>query len=103
MPRLMAKVEGRGNGIKTVVVNMADIATAINRPAPLPTKFFGCELGAQTRWEQDVSARARALARSMRGLPPLTSRLCRRRGTAAHSPAPALVTRPPTPSCARAG
>ena len=26
MPRLQAKVEGKGNGIKTVVVNMVDIA-----------------------------------------------------------------------------
>jgi len=33
MPRLVAKIEGRGNGIKTVVVNMSDIADAINRPA----------------------------------------------------------------------
>ncbi len=33
MPRLVARIEGRGNGIKTVIVNMADIATAINRPA----------------------------------------------------------------------
>ncbi len=33
MPRLVAKIEGRGNGIKTVVVNMREIAEAINRPA----------------------------------------------------------------------
>jgi len=33
MPRLIAKVEGRGNGIKTVVVNMRDIAAALGRPA----------------------------------------------------------------------
>lgn len=32
MPRLVAKVEGRGNGIKTVIVNMSDIAKAIYRP-----------------------------------------------------------------------
>lgn len=113
MPRLQAKTEGRGNGIKTVIMNMAEIATAINRPAvsvfeaqlptsrcnqrecltqadpltldimnrrifmrhalmrtcltccltfaysflvqSLPTKFFGTELGAQSRWEEDVS------------------------------------------------
>ena len=57
MPRLVGKIEGRGNGIKTIVVNMEDIATSLNRPPSLPTKFFGCELGAQTRWEEDVSAR----------------------------------------------
>ncbi|CAE7592436.1 unnamed protein product [Symbiodinium microadriaticum] len=48
MPRIVPKVEGRGNGIKTVLVNVADIATALNRDASEITKFFGCELGAQT-------------------------------------------------------
>ena len=37
MPRLVGKIEGRGNGIKTIVVNMEDIATSINRPPSLPT------------------------------------------------------------------
>lgn len=37
MPKIMAKVEGKGNGIKTVVVNMVDVAKALGRP---PT----CEL-----------------------------------------------------------
>ena len=68
MPVLMTKIEGRGNGIKTVLPNMEDIARALNRPAtcrqpssPLkfllrpsdPTKFFGCELGAQTSFAND--------------------------------------------------
>jgi translation initiation factor 5 len=44
MPRLVAKVEGKGNGIKTVIVNMADVARALNRPATYPTKYFGCIL-----------------------------------------------------------
>ena len=48
MPRIVPKVEGRGNGIKTVLVNVADIATSLNRDASEITKFFGCELGAQT-------------------------------------------------------
>ncbi|TPX45568.1 hypothetical protein SeMB42_g00652 [Synchytrium endobioticum] len=47
MPRLVAKVEGKGNGIKTVLPNMADIAKSLDRPPSYPTKFFGCELGAQ--------------------------------------------------------
>ena len=55
MARLVAKTEGRGNGIKTVISNMGDIANSLNRPASLPTKFFGIELGAQSRWEEDVS------------------------------------------------
>lgn len=51
MPRLIAKVEGKGNGIKTVIVNMVDIAKALGRPPTYPTKFFGCELGAQTQFD----------------------------------------------------
>ncbi|KAK7864919.1 hypothetical protein R5R35_008722 [Gryllus longicercus] len=49
MPRLIAKVEGKGNGIKTVIANMTDVAKAISRPATYPIKYFGCELGAQTQ------------------------------------------------------
>lgn len=51
MPRISAKVEGKGNGIKTVIVNMVDVAKAIGRPATYPTKYFGCELGAQTQFD----------------------------------------------------
>jgi len=51
MPRLVAKVEGKGNGIKTVIVNMTDVAKALGRPPTYPTKFFGCELGAQTQFD----------------------------------------------------
>ncbi|XP_056621120.1 eukaryotic translation initiation factor 5 [Triplophysa dalaica] len=51
MPRIIAKVEGKGNGIKTVIVNMVDVAKALNRPPTYPTKFFGCELGAQTQFD----------------------------------------------------
>jgi len=45
MPALVAKVEGKGNGIKTVIVNMADVAKALSRPPGYTTKFFSCELG----------------------------------------------------------
>lgn len=48
MPPIQAKVEGRGNGIKTAVLNVADISHALNRPAPYIVKYFGFELGAQT-------------------------------------------------------
>ncbi|XP_071832743.1 eukaryotic translation initiation factor 5-like [Apostichopus japonicus] len=51
MPRLIAKVEGSGNGIKTVISNMADIGKALTRPPTYPLKFFGCELGAQTQFD----------------------------------------------------
>jgi translation initiation factor 5 len=71
-------VEGSGNGIKTVIPNMVDIAKSLSRPptctrpargpAPLPgliggvvrvcladpTKFFGIELGAQTQMDDAI-------------------------------------------------
>lgn len=50
MPRLIAKVEGKGNGVKTVIPNMVDIARALGRPPTYCCKFFGCELGAQTQF-----------------------------------------------------
>jgi translation initiation factor 5 len=53
MPVLQAKIEGRGNGIKTVITNMADIAKCLDRPPSYPTKYFGFELGAQTKIEKD--------------------------------------------------
>lgn len=51
MPRLMAKVEGKGNGVKTVITNMVEIARSLARPPTYPTKYFGCELGAQTQFD----------------------------------------------------
>lgn len=48
MPELLTKIEGKGNGIKTVLPNVSDVAKALARPPGYPTKFFGYELGAQT-------------------------------------------------------
>ncbi|CAI0388710.1 unnamed protein product [Linum tenue] len=52
MPRMVTKIEGRGNGIKTNIVNMVDIAKALARPASYTTKYFGCELGAQSKFDE---------------------------------------------------
>ncbi|KAE8683572.1 Eukaryotic translation initiation factor 5 [Hibiscus syriacus] len=52
MPKMITKIEGRGNGIKTNVVNMVEIAKALSRPASYTTKFFGCELGAQSKFDE---------------------------------------------------
>jgi translation initiation factor 5 len=49
MPKLLAKIEGKGNGIKTVVPNMSDVSKALSRPPSYATKYFGCELGAQVK------------------------------------------------------
>jgi len=44
MPKLLAKVEGKGNGIKTVIVNMVEIAKALGRPPTCMehTYFYSC-------------------------------------------------------------
>ncbi|GAA5968572.1 hypothetical protein JCM21900_004791 [Sporobolomyces salmonicolor] len=54
MPLLLTKIEGKGNGIKTVFPNMADVARALSRPSSYPTKFFGCELGAQATFNDET-------------------------------------------------
>ncbi|KAM9903821.1 hypothetical protein OXX79_003109 [Metschnikowia pulcherrima] len=53
MPPIQAKVEGRGNGIKTAIPNLSEVARALGRPAPYLVKFFGYELGAQTTFKED--------------------------------------------------
>ncbi|TPX62406.1 hypothetical protein PhCBS80983_g00431 [Powellomyces hirtus] len=52
MPKLISKIEGKGNGIKTAIPNMSDIAKALSRPTAYPTKYFGCELGAQVKCDE---------------------------------------------------
>ena len=48
MERLQSKIEGKGNGIKTVVVNLSNVADQLARPPNYVIKYFGFELGAQT-------------------------------------------------------
>ncbi|KAF2156731.1 hypothetical protein K461DRAFT_316937 [Myriangium duriaei CBS 260.36] len=48
MERLQSKIEGKGNGIKTVVVNLSNVADQLARPPSYVIKYFGFELGAQT-------------------------------------------------------
>lgn len=54
MPVVVAKVEGRGNGIKTRIVNCFEVARALHRPPGYVCKFFGCELGAQTKIDDNA-------------------------------------------------
>lgn len=54
MPKLQAKVEGSGNGIKTVITNMDAISKSLERPPPYVTKYFGCELGAQVTMNNEI-------------------------------------------------
>ncbi|RVX70440.1 hypothetical protein B0A52_05939 [Exophiala mesophila] len=48
MERLQSKIEGKGNGIKTVVANLPSVAASLARPPAYVIKYFGFELGAQT-------------------------------------------------------
>ncbi|KAL6862049.1 domain found in IF2B/IF5 domain-containing protein [Trichoderma novae-zelandiae] len=48
MERIQTKIEGKGNGIKTVVVNLPSVAQSLARPGSYVIKYFGFELGAQT-------------------------------------------------------
>ncbi|KAK7713623.1 eukaryotic translation initiation factor 5 [Botryosphaeria dothidea] len=48
MERLQSKIEGKGNGIKTVIVNLSNVAQQLARPPSYVIKYFGFELGAQT-------------------------------------------------------
>ncbi|PHH91939.1 hypothetical protein CDD83_9655 [Cordyceps sp. RAO-2017] len=48
MERLQTKIEGKGNGIKTVVVNLPSVAASLARPPSYINKYFGFELGAMT-------------------------------------------------------
>lgn len=54
MPPIQAKVEGRGNGIKTCIVNLAEVSRALGRPPAYVLKYFGSELGAQTTMDRFV-------------------------------------------------
>ena len=44
MPKLLTKIEGRGNGIKTNIVNMVDVAKSLGRLPSYPTKSLDIEL-----------------------------------------------------------
>ena len=73
MPRLVCRIEGRGNGIRTCIVNLVEISESLNRPPDILTKYFGVELGAQSRYETDVRFPLQSLLVSVcgsGGMPP---------------------------------
>jgi len=72
MPKLIGKVEGRGNGIKTVIVNCVDIGNSLNRDPSEVCKFFGTELGSQTSYAAD-----RAIVNGAHADADLQKHLCR--------------------------
>jgi translation initiation factor 5 len=54
MPAVFGKIEGSGNGIKTAIPNISDVASSLHRAPGEVNKFFGCELGAQTTYAEDT-------------------------------------------------
>ena len=54
MPAVYGKIEGSGNGIKTKIENISDVAMSLHRNPGEVNKFFGCELGAQTTYNEDT-------------------------------------------------
>jgi translation initiation factor 5 len=54
MPAVFGKIEGSGNGIKTAIPNISDVALSLHRAPGEVNKFFGCELGAQTTYNEDT-------------------------------------------------
>ena len=54
MPAVFGKIEGSGNGIKTAIPNISDVGLSLHRAAGEVNKFFGCELGAQTTYNENT-------------------------------------------------
>ena len=46
--------KGSGNGIKTAIPNISDVALSLRRSPGEVNKFFGCELGAQTTYSEET-------------------------------------------------
>jgi len=51
MDKIHTKIEGRGNGIKTVLCNVVDIAAAMRTDPRYVTKYLGIQFGAQSNWD----------------------------------------------------
>jgi len=54
MPAVFGKIEGSGNGIKTAIPNITNVAFSLHRDPGEVNKFFGCELGAQTTYNEET-------------------------------------------------
>lgn len=53
IPEIVAKIEGRGNGIKTNISNCVEVSRAIKRHPAYLCKYLGVELGAQSTYDHD--------------------------------------------------
>lgn len=48
MPKMQLKIQSKGNGIKTNIVNLTDVAKHLRTDAQFILKFFGFEKASQT-------------------------------------------------------
>lgn len=53
MPVIKIKIEGKGNGIRSVITNITEISKALNRPVDHIGKFFEYELGTQSKTDNN--------------------------------------------------
>lgn len=49
MPVIQVKIEGKGNGVRTVVTNMEKVMKALDRPMEYGVKFISIELGTKSQ------------------------------------------------------
>lgn len=49
MPIMRIKIEGKGNGVRTVITNMKKIMLALDRPLEYGVKYMGMTLGVSTK------------------------------------------------------
>lgn len=54
MPEIQVKIEGRGNGIKTIFTNVNDVSKSLNRNTEYVIKWFGYELGSQSTYNKET-------------------------------------------------
>jgi translation initiation factor 5 len=55
MPPLSCVIEGRGHGLKTAFINIADVAKALHVMPQYIIKYFGFELGTQSGYDEATS------------------------------------------------
>ena len=53
IPEIVAKIEGRGNGIKTNISNCVEVSRIVKRHPAYLCKYLGVELGCQSKFEHD--------------------------------------------------
>ena len=53
MPSVIGRIKQRGHGFKTVIVNISNLASSLNRHPSEVNQFFGYEMGATTTYDRE--------------------------------------------------